>query len=79
MQYFHGTPGVAHQYDNDNKKMTIVNRYARSVNMNSFALFSLVGEPATLSEYKDSRLLRAKHTTRRVHNPWKKKGKLTML
>lgn len=47
---------VTHQYDND-KKMTIVNRYSRSVNMNSFAPFSLVGESATLPAYKDSRLL----------------------
>lgn len=37
--------------------MTIVNRYLRSVNMNSFAPFSLVGESATLPEYKDRRLL----------------------
>ncbi|KAJ0179408.1 hypothetical protein K1T71_005120 [Dendrolimus kikuchii] len=31
--------------------------YTRSVNMNSFAPFSLVGESATLPEYKDRRLL----------------------
>lgn len=39
------------------KKMTIVNRYSRSVNMNSFAPFSLVGESATLPAYKGGRLL----------------------
>lgn len=55
IQYFHGTPAT-HQYGND-KKMTIVNRYSRSVNMNSFAPFSLVGEPVTLPEYKDRRFL----------------------
>lgn len=57
MQCFHGTTlYITPQYNND-KKMTIVSRYLRSVNMNSFAPFSLVGESATLPEYKDRRLL----------------------
>lgn len=39
------------------KKRTIVKQYLRSVNMNSFAPFQLVGESATLLEYKGNRLL----------------------